>query len=569
MESAACNGTGADTNTGNDERNKSVIEDSCIQESSSAKNTEIALEETKPVPKMDALENFGRYLEKIITEGRKTELDSHIISTRLNMEEAALLAEKSPLLEHIRYYAEDQLTIVTGGICILTADINGDGIDDVIEYGPDENGYENGYSANMLNIYLGTEDGGVVLSYSQLLFDTRARWTDPIEVVRYEEETYLLFMYGMYQIVGNSGINAYRISDGVPRDKLKLDYICSGVNVVITDNKDAYDTRFIEENSISLYHRAYPFHCDVSCERVDYGSGEKKGENSDELYDKYVEKYTAEQKPYVEKYAEKIYWYNISNISDSYESDINNNGITEKYVKEVKPLWLPELGFPKIGYSAGLPFMTGEYYGIHEGRYGLMYYIESEGEETDFFKMCGLDIWERELTPQYFWVEQTEKGNITYITFQDENEHKQYIEGYFIQGDSYERVISAEYIPSIECSINYEVIEESDNVGYIVHLSKDRKSLEFEWNDSNGQDKCLNQTIRSLIEKEIEATDFEGGEFEAVQYYPKEATKEKLIVDYMIFYYAPWADTMIEKHSDSFRIFIDLLTRECIKIDED
>ena len=299
MESAACNGTGADTNTGNDERNKSVIEDSCIQESSSAKNTEIALEETKPVPKMDALENFGRYLEKIITEGRKTELDSHIISTRLNMEEAALLAEKSPLLEHIRYYAEDQLTIVTGGICILTADINGDGIDDVIEYGPDENGYENGYSANMLNIYLGTEDGGVVLSYSQLLFDTRARWTDPIEVVRYEEETYLLFMYGMYQIVGNSGINAYRISDGVPRDKLKLDYICSGVNVVITDNKDAYDTRFIEENSISLYHRAYPFHCDVSCERVDYGSGEKKGENSDELYDKYVEKYTAEQKPYV------------------------------------------------------------------------------------------------------------------------------------------------------------------------------------------------------------------------------------------------------------------------------
>ena len=97
--------------------------------------------------------------------------------------------------------------------------------------------------------------------------------------------------------------------------------------------------------------------------------------------------------------------------------------------------------------------------------------------------MCGLDIWERELTPQYFWVEQTEMDNITYITFQDENEHKQYIEGYFIQGDSYERVISAEYIPSIECSIDYEVIEESDNIGYIVHLSKDRKSLEFEWND--------------------------------------------------------------------------------------
>ena len=65
MASVACNHTGADTNTGNDERNKSCIEDSCIQESSSVKNTEIALEETKPVPKMDALENFGSYLEII------------------------------------------------------------------------------------------------------------------------------------------------------------------------------------------------------------------------------------------------------------------------------------------------------------------------------------------------------------------------------------------------------------------------------------------------------------------------------------------------------------------------
>ena len=311
MASVACNHTGADTNTGNDERNKLGIEDSCIQESSSVKNTEIALEETKPVPKMDALENFGRYLEKIITEGRKTELDSQIISTRLNIEEAALLAEKSPLLEHIRYYAEDQLTIITGGICILTADINGDGIDDVIEYGPDENDYENGYRANMLNIYLGTEDGGVVLSYSQLLFDTRVKWTDTIEVVRYEEEAYLLFMDGVYHNLRSLGINAYRISDGVPRDKLKLDYICSGVNVVIMDNKDAYDTGFLEENSVSLYHTANSYHCDISysCGLVYYGSGETKGENSDELYDKYVEKYTAEQKPYVEKYAGKINGY--------------------------------------------------------------------------------------------------------------------------------------------------------------------------------------------------------------------------------------------------------------------
>ena len=129
-----------------------------------------------------------------------------------------------------------------------------------------------------------------------------------------------------------------------------------------------------------------------------------------------------------------------------YECDLNNDGITERYLKAVKELWMYETGFPSIGYGwGGLPHITGEYYGIHEGRHGLMYYMESEGEETDFFKMCGLDIWAGEMTPQYFWVEQTDRGNVTYITYQDGEEHRQHIEGYLIQGMH----MSGSFLPNI------------------------------------------------------------------------------------------------------------------------
>lgn len=178
----------------NSEENK-VREDSGIWEQNREGN-DIRPEEPEKfeMPEMPetpyALERFGGYLEEIYREGRRTELDSQVISRRLSLKDAALLAERSPLLEHIRSYEEDETLIITGGICILAADVNGDGLEDIIEYGPDD---ENADSANMLNIYLGEEDGGFGLSYSQPLFSTLARWSDIIEVVRYEEETYLLF----------------------------------------------------------------------------------------------------------------------------------------------------------------------------------------------------------------------------------------------------------------------------------------------------------------------------------------------------------------------------------------
>lgn len=56
------------------------------------------------------------------------------------------MADGSPLLEHLEGYTRDMPNINSRGICVLTADVDGDGLEDVIEYGPEWDGEE----ANML-----------------------------------------------------------------------------------------------------------------------------------------------------------------------------------------------------------------------------------------------------------------------------------------------------------------------------------------------------------------------------------------------------------------------------------
>lgn len=530
----------------------------------------------------DALEGFGRYLEELYREGRRTELDDLVISRRLGLKEAALLAEGSPLLEHIRAYEEDQLMIVTGGICILAADVNGDGLEDLIEYGPDE---EYRGSANMLNIYLGKEGGGFGLSYSQPLFSLKVRWSDIIEVARYGEETYLLFRDRIrgddFNWDEEGVLAAYRLSDGRPMGKLNLDYMCSDINVTITENAGAYDVSFLTENRLSLYHVANRQHCDVQYDWLgnSHGSGETKTyEKEDEkayeaLSGGYVEKYMAQQKPYVGGWdGDPQEHYNVTHMGDMYESDLNNDGIKERYLKEVKELWMYETGFPSIGYGwGGLPHLTGEYYGKHEGRHGLMYYIESEGEETDFLKMCGLDIWAGEMTPRYFWVEQTDRGNVTYISYQDGDEHRQRIEGCLIQGDAYERVICAEYVPELECRVSYKAIgEEADGVDYIVCSARDRRSFELVWEEGNGREESVNHNIRVLLEDRMETVALQEGEDEermTVSCHPIEATGEQFIADFMIFYNNPENTPAIDS-TPYFRVSINLITGECREYDD-
>ena len=114
------------------------------------------------------LEEFGKQIEQMCREGRRAEIDNYVISESLSMEEAALLAEKEPALKHMKEYLN-----LLDEVCILFADINNDGIEDIIEYAPAQDRYDMiSELSNRIYTYLGNENEEYKLVYSQPLFDT-------------------------------------------------------------------------------------------------------------------------------------------------------------------------------------------------------------------------------------------------------------------------------------------------------------------------------------------------------------------------------------------------------------
>ncbi len=170
------------------------------------------------------LETFSGYLEKLCREGHRSQLEQYVISRRLSLDEAAALAESIP---HMAGDAPPIPNIAAVGICVLAADVNGDGLEDVIEYAPaqDDDG------ANMLAIYLQGKEGDYRLSCSQPLLDTNIQWHAIIEVVKYKKNIYLLFIPRNEQ----SRIIACRLSEGVPREKMELTYVprCKSGNYIL------------------------------------------------------------------------------------------------------------------------------------------------------------------------------------------------------------------------------------------------------------------------------------------------------------------------------------------------
>ena len=151
-------------------------------------------------------------------------MEQYVISRRLSLDEAAALAESIP---HMAGDAPPIPNIAAVGICVLAADVNGDGLEDVIEYAPaqDDDG------ANMLAIYLQGKEGDYRLSCSQPLLDTNIQWHAIIEVVKYKKNIYLLFIPRNEQ----SRIIACRLSEGVPREKMELTYVprCKSGNYIL------------------------------------------------------------------------------------------------------------------------------------------------------------------------------------------------------------------------------------------------------------------------------------------------------------------------------------------------
>ncbi len=392
------------------------------------------------------LETFSGYLEKLCREGHRSQLEQYVISRRLSLDEAAALAESIP---HMAGDAPPIPNIAAVGICVLAADVNGDGLEDVIEYAPaqDDDG------ANMLAIYLQGKEGDYRLSCSQPLLDTNIQWHAIIEVVKYKKNIYLLFIPRNEQ----SRIIACRLSEGVPREKMELTYVCRDVKAETIFCLEGYDVERVLNRSVDYYHTADYYHCAYDARRrwrpMECGSGETEIDREEwgNIKGLFNNKYREERQPYLQKYGDTLINITAWGFTDVFESDMNNNGVREQYIKT-----LERLGFEEnVGLFTGLPIITGEYYGSHEGRRGLWYCIEESGEEMDFLDMCGLDIWEGEMTPQFFWVEETDQGNITCIIYQDGEEFKQRVDGYFIQDKSYEKVFSVLYTPEISCRTTF------------------------------------------------------------------------------------------------------------------
>ncbi len=538
--------------------------------------TNIEIDTVAVCKQITPLEEFGQYIEQMCREGRRAEIDDYVISESISLEEAAVLSEKTPIMKYLKSYAENSFTIPTDGICIITADVNSDGIDDLIEYGPaDDNALWNWEIANRLVIYLGKEDGSYELAYFQPVFDTEVGWTDLIEVLRYKDEVYLLFCGQREQYK----MTIYWLSEGIPCGKLIFSYQCTSVNVDLEEYDKDFNCDWLLSKSLEIYHTINYYHC--NCRTYDrlLNLGSAEIEVSDEkriknLHDRYGEKEIAELNELLDKYngVKLSGTIPIGESTKPLMSDIDNDGIWEEYIKLTGQAVVEESGMPERGLHRYYDVLPGEAEWMHSGRHGgksrLFYYMEKSGEETDFMKLCGLDIWMEGLVPQSFFVEETPRGNITYIVYQDINEFVQQIEGYLIKEGTYEKVVSLRYTPIMEFSFQYEFKEEGagNRITYVTCLTEDNKSVNIKWKENNGLEDKINQNIQRVIEKKMAEIDWEENLFLILDYFPIKATDEIFVMDYIIYYKVPWETVWDEKHTEIFSMEVNLVTGECREI---
>lgn len=373
------------------------------------------------------------------------------------------------------------------------------------------------------------------MGYSQPLFDTLIDWTDIIEVLRYEGETYLLFCHERNQ----SEMNIYWLSGGIPHGKFELRYQCTDMKTEVI------------ENSMDL---------DVDKLKV--------------LRNKYYEKNMSELEEYLKKYGcTNRCGVPAISYEKSFRSDMNNDGAAEEFIQQTGSAWIEEEGMPDRGLSkySAVFYGDGTYHGFndgrkrHEGKNRLFYYMEESGKETDFKDMCGLDIWSGELIPQLFFTEKTEQGNITYIVYQDVDEFEQRIEGYLIDKNQYQHIVSVRYTPVMEFYSQYELAkgEFGHGVNYYPNLTEDRKSIRLNWDSENKLEEYTNQNIRHMIAEKISMIDWEENRFLSVGFWAVKATKDIFMMDYIIYYEVPLDDMWEEEHTETYSMEIDLKTGAC------
>lgn len=120
-------------------------------------------------PDGEALEEFGKYAAELVKWEKEYQLEVRVISETLTRSEAAALADISPQFAHLAQYGRPDGPAMDG-IRVLEADINGDGLSDILEYGLPQR-YGSGKCESSLTVYI-QEPGGTYHAQRYPLFET-------------------------------------------------------------------------------------------------------------------------------------------------------------------------------------------------------------------------------------------------------------------------------------------------------------------------------------------------------------------------------------------------------------
>ena len=459
-----------------------------------------------PEEQGDPMKAFGEFLEREYREGKKQDLGNYVISRRLTVGEAAALAEGSPVLAYMKGYYADPSLIPQSGLCILSADINFDGLEDLVEYvpaGEKLSWYKREVgTANRLVIYLGEEGGGYRLSYSQMLFPTECDVRGTIEVLEYGNEAYLLFS-GKYTPGSlNNSMTFYRLRDGIPCGKMDFTYRCRDMDVQVLWNTGVCDLTEWDGKWMDIYHGIDSYHCScyAGSTEVRCGDAETEAGNGEDT---------------------------ALGVPACFAGDIDNDGMPEVYARWTGPEteYLPD----KSTGGNGPELVLSHWGGSHGVRTRLFYYMGTSGGETDFRQMCGLDLWEGGLVPQWFWLKKTYTGNVTCVARQDKNGHEMRVDGYLIRYGTYKRVFSVRCVPEMECRTVYEYGGEG-NTGFFFFLSEDGMLCMHMEGDGELQE-TVNRNIRDLFEGKMSGDDSAGGEFAYAEYWPAKVNGDVFYLD--------------------------------------
>ena len=528
------------------------------------------------------LETFGGFVEQTYRDGQKSSLGDRVISQRLMVREAAALAEGSPLLAHIKGYCEYPESIPPSEVCLLAADINFDGIKDIIEYAPEQgeiSWYGNQRSACRLVIFLGEEGGGYRLSYSQMLFPTKCDIQETIEVLEYGGEAYLMFLGGYNTFFSDHKMTFYWLRDGIPCGKMDFWYQCRGMDVQVLEDSGVYDMGALDGKWMDIYHEAAGWrHCGYRSGReavIGCGNAETEitdGERGEALRVKYDGKNKTELAEYFSRFGGGMRGHTPYSAY-YFEGDIDNDGMAEVYARQRGQAMMEAENMgtedsPWHHWSREIIYGDGKPHGSHEGKNRLFYYMESSGEETDFGRMCGLDLWEGGLVPQWFWLEKSGEGNITCIARRDRNGHEQRLEGYLVRDGAYRKVFSVSCVPRMECRATYEYKGKTGdgNRDFFFRRAEDGMMEMVFGNDGELQE-TVNRNIRGLFAEIMSSEDFEGKEYEYVKYCPVRAYRNVIYVAFEIVYSEGKNEERRLLPEGLRGLEINLLTGECREVD--